>query len=48
MVLRVCECSCAVQSDFTEEEHAKNRRTEFKVTGFVKGMGKVDVNSSKN
>jgi outer membrane protein OmpA-like peptidoglycan-associated protein len=40
-----CACEGNVKSDCTEEEHQQNRRTEFKVTGFVKGMGNVDVKS---
>jgi len=31
----------------TEEEHQFNRRTEFKVTGFIKGTGNVDIKSEK-
>ena len=37
-------CKCA---ECTDTEHQANRRTEFKVTGFVSGIGRVDVNSAK-
>ncbi len=42
-----CPCEGAQKSNCTEEEHQLNRRTEFKVTGFVKGVGNVDMKSEK-
>jgi outer membrane protein OmpA-like peptidoglycan-associated protein len=43
-----CACEGNRRSDCTEEEHQMNRRTEFKVTGFVKGVGNVNLKSSEN
>ena len=40
-LLNGCECEGAVKSDCSEEEHEKNRRTEFKVISI--GDNKVDV-----
>jgi outer membrane protein OmpA-like peptidoglycan-associated protein/tetratricopeptide (TPR) repeat protein len=42
-----CKCEGAIKSNCTEEEHQQNRRTEFKVTGFVKGMGNVNIKTDK-
>ena len=39
-----CECEGTVKSDCSEEEHEKNRRTEFKVIST--GDDKVKVNNS--
>ncbi|MCK9255334.1 MAG: hypothetical protein M0P36_06055, partial [Bacteroidales bacterium] len=36
-------CSNGVRC--SEEEHQLNRRTEFKVTGFIEGMGDVNLKS---
>ena len=36
-------CSNGVRC--SEEEHQLNRRTEFKVTGFIEGMGDVNLES---
>jgi len=47
MMLIYCPCEGALQSDCTEEQHQYNRRTEFKVTGFVKDVGNVDMKSEK-
>ncbi|MCA6435923.1 MAG: OmpA family protein [Bacteroidetes bacterium] len=35
-LLNNCACEGTKTSDCKEEEHAQNRRTEFKVTGFIK------------
>ncbi len=35
-LLNSCACEGAKTSNCKEEEHAQNRRTEFKVTGFIK------------
>jgi outer membrane protein OmpA-like peptidoglycan-associated protein/tetratricopeptide (TPR) repeat protein len=42
-LLNDCGCEGNVKSKCPEEEHAKNRRTEFKVTGFIKGIGNVII-----
>ena len=42
-----CPCEGAQKSNCSEEEHQLNRRTEFKVTGFVKGVGNVNMKSDK-
>lgn len=42
-----CKCEGNVVSECSEEEHQLNRRTEFKVTGYVKGMGKVNISTKK-
>jgi len=34
MLLNDCECEGSVKSDCTEEDHSKNRRTEFRVISF--------------
>lgn len=47
MLLNDCKCEGNIKSDCSEEIHQQNRRTEFKVTGFVKGIGNVKVNSKK-
>ncbi|NLL29079.1 MAG: OmpA family protein [Bacteroidales bacterium] len=36
-------CSNGVRC--SEQEHQKNRRTEFKITGFIEGVGDIDVQS---
>ncbi len=46
-LLNDCKCEGSVKSDCSEEIHQQNRRTEFKVTGFVKGVGNVKVDSKK-
>lgn len=43
-LLNGCECEGAVKSDCSEEEHEKNRRTEFKVISV--GNPDVDVNNN--
>ncbi len=39
--------NCSDGVECTEEDHQLNRRTEFKVTGFIKGRGNVDLKSEK-
>ncbi|HQI71200.1 MAG TPA: hypothetical protein PLT47_10645, partial [Bacteroidales bacterium] len=39
--------NCSDGVECTEEDHQLNRRTEFKVTGFIKGRGNVDIKSEK-
>lgn len=41
----VNKCSNGIRC--SEEEHQMNRRTEFKVTGFVEGIGDVNLDSAK-
>jgi outer membrane protein OmpA-like peptidoglycan-associated protein/tetratricopeptide (TPR) repeat protein len=41
-----CPCEGAVISTCSEAEHQLNRRTEFKVTGYVKGIGNVNMNTA--
>jgi outer membrane protein OmpA-like peptidoglycan-associated protein/Tfp pilus assembly major pilin PilA len=50
ILLNGCECEGAVKSNCTEEEHQKNRRTEFKIISMGAGAEKVDVknNSTKS
>lgn len=36
-LLNGCQCEGAVKSACSDSEHQMNRRTEFKVTGFIKG-----------
>lgn len=43
-LLNGCECEGSVKSDCSEEEHEKNRRTEFKVISV--GNPDVDVNNN--
>ncbi|HNW70233.1 MAG TPA: OmpA family protein [Bacteroidales bacterium] len=38
-----CPCEGAQKSSCSEEDHQLNRRTEFKITGFVKGVGNVNI-----
>jgi len=46
-LLTDCKCDEGTQkSDCTEEQHQLNRRTEFKVKGFIKGKG-VDIKSNQ-
>ncbi|WP_107039438.1 OmpA family protein [Brumimicrobium mesophilum] len=47
ILLNDCECEGNVKSDCSEEEHQKNRRTEFKVISTGNDKVKVD-NSSSN
>ncbi len=42
-----CSCEGTYETPCTEEEHQFNRRTEFKVTGFIKGMGSINLRSEK-
>lgn len=44
-LLTNCPCEGIVISTCTEEEHQLNRRTEFKVTGYVKGVGNVNMDT---
>lgn len=46
-LLNDCKCEGNLKSDCSEVEHQLNRRTEFKVTGFVNGIGNVKVGSVK-
>ena len=43
-----CNCSKSGKSKCSAAEHQMNRRTEFKITGFVKGVGNVNLDSGKN
>lgn len=45
-LLNGCECEGAVKTDCSEEEHEKNRRTEFKVISI--GDNNVDIKSKSN
>ena len=45
-LLNGCECEGSIKSDCSEEEHEKNRRTEFKVISV--GDNKVDVINNSN
>jgi len=47
-LLTPCPCEGNVYSSCTEEQHQLNRRTEFKVTGYVNGMGKVNMNTNNS
>ncbi|NTW33604.1 MAG: OmpA family protein, partial [Bacteroidetes bacterium] len=42
-----CKCEGYFVSKCTEQEHQMNRRTEFKVTGYVKGIGEVKIDSKQ-
>ena len=44
LLLNGCECEGTVKSDCSEEEHAKNRRTEFKVIST--GDDKLKINNT--
>jgi len=46
-LLNNCKCEGKVQSQCAEEEHAVNRRAEFKVTGFVAESAKTDISKGK-
>ncbi len=46
ILLNGCECEGAVKSDCSEEEHEKNRRTEFKVISIGNDDVKVKNNST--
>ena len=46
ILLNGCECEGSVKSDCSEEEHAKNRRTEFKVISTGNDKLKVNNNST--
>jgi len=43
-----CDCRKSGKSKCSAAEHQMNRRTEFKITGFVKGIGNVNLDSGKN
>jgi peptidoglycan-associated lipoprotein len=45
-LLNDCTCQKKSKADCSEEEHAKNRRTEFKVTGFLKNGGTISIESN--
>jgi outer membrane protein OmpA-like peptidoglycan-associated protein len=45
-LLNHCNCDGRRKSDCTEEDHALNRRTEFKVTGFLKSGREVELESN--
>jgi len=38
-----CPCEGSQKSSCSEDEHQLNRRTEFKIYGFVKGVGNVNI-----
>lgn len=46
-LLTDCPCEGNLISDCSEEDHQMNRRTEFKVTGFVSGLGNVNMKSEE-
>ena len=49
ILLNGCECEGAVKSNCTEEEHQKNRRTEFKIISMGADAEKVNMkNNSTN
>lgn len=49
VLLNGCACEGAVKSTCSEEEHQKNRRTEFRIISMGAGTDKVDVkNNSTN
>lgn len=38
-----CPCEGSQKSSCSEEDHQLNRRTEFKIYGFVKGVGNINI-----
>jgi len=38
-----CPCEGSQKSSCSEDEHQLNRRTEFKIYGFVKGVGNINI-----
>ncbi|HOY31248.1 MAG TPA: OmpA family protein [Bacteroidales bacterium] len=42
-----CPCEGTRESQCTEEDHQMNRRTEFRIIGFIDGMGNVSIKSDK-
>jgi outer membrane protein OmpA-like peptidoglycan-associated protein len=38
-----CPCEGSQKSSCSEDEHQLNRRTEFKISGFIKGVGNVNI-----
>ncbi len=45
-LLNGCQCEGAVKSACPDAEHQMNRRTEFKVTGFINGVGNATLKSN--
>ncbi|HOV11180.1 MAG TPA: carboxypeptidase regulatory-like domain-containing protein [Bacteroidales bacterium] len=46
-LLTNCPCEGTAESECSEEEHQLNRRTEFRITGFIDGIGEVNIKSEK-
>jgi len=42
-----CPCEGTKESECSEEDHQLNRRTEFRITGFIDGIGQVNIKSEK-
>ena len=42
-----CPCEGTQESECSEEDHQLNRRTEFRITGFIDGIGQVNIKSEK-